>query len=361
MIRTPPQNTGKDAELASKVCGVCCDKLSPRRSYPSCKECKKIYHFKCLKDCPSVRTWSRYTPADQNQWLCEFCALLLTRNRKRQRTPELDLSSKRISSSENCSRNLFDTSTSERLSQQNQEMGTLTLDSIKTLMEEQFASFKTSVLDEIQNKIEDTLRNEIGMMKEENQHLQNRVLELEERVAELEKCEETVLELNQYSRRNDLIIDGFTETRGEYPLDAVLRFGRQVGYELKKEQIDDCHRLPRKKNALPQSPRPFIIRFVNRHVKRELLIRLKVNKPNGIYANDHLTYHTTQIKLEARRMLKPKGFFIESRDCSIIARRGEEKYKLRSVQQVYQLLNKISVNNQPQVETEGSVPMTGAR
>ena len=40
-------------------------------------------------------------------------------------------------------------------------------------------------------------------------------------MVDLERCEEVVLELNQYTRRNNLIIDGFTETKGEYPLDAA--------------------------------------------------------------------------------------------------------------------------------------------
>lgn len=286
------------------TCGSCKQPISPKKNFATCRNCKADLHL--ANGCSGLRetTWMAKSKSAMSAWVCPTC------------------------------RNLPKEDETNEIGDHREGSDVLWLSKIEELLDRKFKEV---------GMVELTAK--VTSLQQENTVLRNRVDELDEKVMELEsRIEYKIEEQNQYSRRNNMIVDGLSEITGELPIDTALRFASKVGYQLTREQIDDCHRLPKKKNALTQAPRPFIIRFVNRHVKRNMLIKLKNSKPSGIFVNDHLTFYSTQIKMEARRLLKPLGYIVESRDCTIFVRKGEVKHKLLSTQQVVELAQKIGPN-----------------
>ena len=108
--------------------------------------------------------------------------------------------------------------------------------------------------------------------------------------------------LEQYTRKNSLEIEGIPENVCNDE-DAVLKVAEILNIDVKREDIDICHRIKRKKS------RPIIARFVSHKVKRALYkqrVRLKNisfsqlfpsasaaarASSNRIFINENLTSH----------------------------------------------------------------------
>lgn len=71
--------------------------------------------------------------------------------------------------------------------------------------------------------------------QEENKKLYERIEFLEKKVTEKD---ELIEQLNQYSRRNNVIIDGVPETAGEKPIDTVRRIAKATGFKIEDRDID---------------------------------------------------------------------------------------------------------------------------
>lgn len=115
--------------------------------------------------------------------------------------------------------------------------------------------------DEIRKFVEEQ-QEEISVLKEENKRLSEQVLWLETRNDQLEGITE---EMNQYSRRNNLIFFNVPEIAAEKPLDTIKRISEAMNLNIKDTDIDACHRLPERHGAEGRgTPRPFIVKFIQR-------------------------------------------------------------------------------------------------
>jgi len=81
-----------------------------------------------------------------------------------------------------------------------------------------------------------------------------------------------VEDLENYSRRNNVIIHGIPIQENENPLDIAVTMSKVVGVDINYKDIDAAHRLPSLKNKV--SP-PFIMRLINRTVKSQIIINAK--------------------------------------------------------------------------------------
>lgn len=168
-------------------------------------------------------------------------------------------------------------------------------------------------------------------------NLEQRNNELELEVSELHmKCDN----LEQYSRRNNLLFMNVPEVKGELPLQTAHRISDVMSLNLTSRDIDACHRLP----GPPNIPRPFLIKFLRRHQKTESLITAKKgryrqdafggDKGTPVYVNEHLTRPTAQLFRETSK-LKELGYRVETRDCAVFVKKGSERRrKITAVDQV---------------------------
>ena len=114
---------------------------------------------------------------------------------------------------------------------------------------------------------------------------------LEEKIHEMNTKHD---DLEQYTRKYNLEIDGIPEVHGEDLEDIVIKLARSIDADVGPEDIDIVHRFKKGK----QQPNPIIVRFNNYYSKKEMYYgRRKLRKVNvrhisgaeKIYINENLT------------------------------------------------------------------------
>ena len=103
--------------------------------------------------------------------------------------------------------------------------------------------------------------------------------------------------LQVQTRKNNIEISGFSEKVNEDLYSIICEIGGKIGIQINKGDIDIAHRVPTRR---VDSPRPIIVRFINRWKKQEILDakpRLTTGdfKSEGprrnIYIGEHLSPH----------------------------------------------------------------------
>lgn len=211
--------------------------------------------------------------------------------------------------------------------------------SVISAIRDDIASFKTeqSVLAEsvkfYGQKIDD-FQVEISGFREilkEFKSLKMQVTALKEDNARLQK------ELNdsqQYTRLNNLEINGVPETKNENILQIVESISQAVGVKVNRSSIDACHRVP---TRIPNKPKPIVVKFVSRITKDELLAASKKKRgvsssaigiptnESTIYVNEHLTISNKKLYGETRSLCKEKNYkYCWTKDCKIFVRKGDD-------------------------------------
>ena len=123
----------------------------------------------------------------------------------------------------------------------------------------------TESLDALLKKI-DELETEIKNKAEKIQLLENRVEILEE---EKEFQGKEIDDLEQYSRRNCLLLHGVVETNAECTDDIIIKTcAEELGIDVKLEDLDRSHRLGKVKRNY-NKPRPIIVKFARYAVRKK--------------------------------------------------------------------------------------------
>lgn len=119
--------------------------------------------------------------------------------------------------------------------------------------------------------------------------------------------------LEQYSRKNNLIISGVREHQGESTPGLVIELGRILGVTLRPDDIDAAHRLGRQQNG---RPRQILARFVTLTKRDELYRERKslrgIELPRDstltrdmvcdAYITDNLTRYNSELMYAAREL-----------------------------------------------------------
>ena len=115
----------------------------------------------------------------------------------------------------------------------------------------------TESLDPLSKKIDES-ETEIKNKDEKIQFLENRVEILEEKK---ESQGKEIDDLEQYSRRNCLLLHGAVETDAECTDDIIIKTcAEELGIDVKQEDLDRIHRLGKVKRN-DNKPRPIIVKF----------------------------------------------------------------------------------------------------
>lgn len=84
-------------------------------------------------------------------------------------------------------------------------------------------------------------------------------------------------ELQQYTRRNDIEIKGVPEVAGENVLQLVTKTRMVMGVEMNTTDIDNCHRVGKKRNV--NESRPIIVKFIS-HIKKQEFVKARKVRRN---------------------------------------------------------------------------------
>lgn len=329
---SPLQSETMDDQNSPGVnCGKCNNRISMSKVRAKCAICNQEYHLN--KDCAGILPTSWTTKSEENRlnWRCLSC-----------RAP-------RSNSTERGS--LEEGTKKRRLSQSgtNEENSShyLLVSELSRLLDAKFEVLRKNVHDLIDEHIRDKLdgikkivedqRVEIATLRDENKQLCDRVVEMEKKCFNMESIKTRLDEQSQYTRRNNIIVDGVPEVSREEPIATVQRIAKAMNFNIEAKDIDACHRLPRK-NATTEEPRPFLIKFVSRIVKTNFLIYCKKERfkasifggpPNrNIYVNEHLIKVTVDLLKKARELKKYK-YRVETRDCVVFVKRDGEKDRVK--------------------------------
>ncbi len=206
----------------------------------------------------------------------------------------------------------------------------------RKLMED-VASIKVTVTS-VETKF-DSIRTEVSKLKEENTILKTKITNLTQENADLN---ERMLDLEQYSRVNNLVISGLPMQEGESPRELVKLVAKKL--EIKVEDYDICvaHRLPSK-----MSPPSIIARLNNRELKNNIIKAAKKAKLNGsdlniypsypIFCDEHLTKQKREILNKALELKKSNTVsFVWHRDGNIFIRETPQTRAIK-ITSLYQL------------------------
>ena len=123
------------------------------------------------------------------------------------------------------------------------------------------------------------LNSELLIVRNVNQNLQNRIINLEKQQSKSE----------QYNRRNNVEISGISNEVSDQNLEQTLiGICKDSGIEVNPLDIEGCHRLPLGRNATNTTKR-VIVKFVNRKHSEAMLQRKKdINQKSKVFVSHSL-------------------------------------------------------------------------
>lgn len=147
---------------------------------------------------------------------------------------------------------------------------------------------------------------------------------LRQRDEKIDKLEQRIDDLEQYSRVDDIIISGLDirprtyakavaghQSGEDAPSEEQLTVEKQVvqfmnskHIHIEPVHISACHMLPRKAKDGNKAKPAIIVRFVNRKYKVAVLSQYKKLRDTGVYVNEHLTGKNAEIASSSRILKK---------------------------------------------------------
>ena len=138
-----------------------------------------------------------------------------------------------------------------------------------------------------------SLSDKLDEIEAENKKKDDKISKLEERVKELVEenkgMSASVDEMEQYSRRNCLLLHGVKENTNEDTDDIVVKtISENLDIHLQKEDLDRTHRVG-KGNRSDGKARPIIIKFARYNVRRNIYSNKKRLKGKSLLITESLT------------------------------------------------------------------------
>lgn len=182
----------------------------------------------------------------------------------------------------------------------------ITEEKFRKIMLQEVKIIKESVV-KTESKIE-SIAKDIEGLKNENEILKNENLKLN--VGDLAYQNSVMFkrlnELEQYTRRENVIISGIPAEKGENVRQIVKNVAAKLDVEMDDQDISTCHRLSNKKTP------NIVARLNNRDKKAEMIKQSKIKQlkaktlgwqmDHQIFVRNHLTKYTSDLLFEAKRL-----------------------------------------------------------
>nr|XP_022911404.1 uncharacterized protein LOC111422435 [Onthophagus taurus] len=197
----------------------------------------------------------------------------------------------------------------------------------------QFCSQRVTDFEATVKRFQDQLKI-IDKLNAENMSLRKQVDDLSGRVGDLE----------QYSRRNNLELQGVPEKDNEDLLMVLKTMGDFIGVPVSSTDVDAAHRVPHGPGNQNQNrgtnPKGIVVRFCSRLTRDNFLAAAKLKKRSGppgsppglsidgvsecCFINEHLTPANKFLLSNVRKAAREKGYkFVWTRDCRVYVRKNE--------------------------------------
>ena len=106
----------------------------------------------------------------------------------------------------------------------------------------------------------------------------------------MSKVDERLDEMEQYSRRDNVIVRGLKEDGSENTTEKVCELAKEIGVKIEPKDVSTSHRVGMKKE---DKPRPIVVKFVRRDTKTQMLIKKRALKSKehrkDVYIDEHLS------------------------------------------------------------------------
>lgn len=197
------------------------------------------------------------------------------------------------------------------------------------------------------------------------ENLEKKFEEQQKQIDEMKKGEQTTAgidwrkekaEMKQYSRRENLEVHNVPETENENLEDVFKKICNSVGVYVESEDISAVHRLRQKEKNRPP---PFIVRFVNRKKKVDIMEARKgkiitqdriFGNGSGelIFINDNIEPYYKNLLLFARKKLKKENGweYIWFKNDAVLAKKTAQSKTCKIVheEQIVKLVEKDNQN-----------------
>lgn len=301
------------------LCKICNRVVNNRQPGIKCAKCLKTFHSVCLK---MSDEHLKILLSNDASWFCKECrpgnantSVVVVDDAEQ--NPEGTVSSR-------ITKNDLLSLKNEILGELNNKF-TMLLDSVN------FCSDKITDFEANIKLINDKLKL-LEECKRENEHLKIRVNDLENKIIDLE----------DYSRRSNIEIQGLPESRNENLVDVVLNIANNIKCEMAKTDIDAIHRVPHYDKA-KKTAKNVVVKFRTRLQKEDFFTRVKeygrnqrretgstqpgISFPNidgKVFINEHLTPRNKILLSQAKNFCKNNNIkYIWVRDGKIFARKSD--------------------------------------
>lgn len=213
--------------------------------------------------------------------------------------------------------------------------------------------FKSLVKEAMDEKVEnlkkrlDVTDGEIHDLRVENEQLIGVNEELQRRVDNLNECVEmhamTVEELQQYSRRNTVLVSGVSEEKGENTDEVIKKLAAEkIKVPITDADIDRTHRIGKPKQGVP---RAIVVKFTRYNVKNQIMRARRNLKGSRIGIQEMLTVYKQRLLGRAQELVKEASWVKstwswDGRIYVLVQPEGQEEGKKHLVK-CQQDLNKI--------------------
>lgn len=265
------------------LCGSCKSEVGSENDTITCSgSCKSVFHLRCA----GVTSESLKTRGAKKDWVCSSCKTKTS---------------------------IVTNEISNKTQPLTQEMLVKTLNEFKKEVfselqnyGKQFEGLRESlqVFSDVIDKANENMKKlseNYKELKKENQQIMANNNELREEVASLKL---RMRQIEQYTRKSNIEIQGIPVTNSEDPVLIAIDVGKALGVELKEEDVMAAHRVPTFK---PRAVTPLIVQLRDRRLKDICIAAYKKNKKltakdvnqafpnNNVYVNDHLTPETKNL------------------------------------------------------------------
>ncbi|KAI5708228.1 hypothetical protein M8J77_018592 [Diaphorina citri] len=164
-------------------------------------------------------------------------------------------------------------------------------------------------------------------------------------LAEIKKTVEInsfkINQLEQYSRRNCVLLHGVPEQAGEDCVNVVLKVFHDMKLDIQFCHIDRTHRIGPQRNS--DKTRAIIVKFCSYFHKHLVFSQKKVLKGSGVYVSESLTKVNFNILQEAKKIFSLQNVW--TLDGRIIIKHDSRKFTVTSLQQLHDLVHALRGDN----------------
>ncbi|KAJ8937221.1 hypothetical protein NQ318_005925 [Aromia moschata] len=192
-----------------------------------------------------------------------------------------------------------------------------------------FCSDKVTDFEASLKQISDNMKI-IENLKQSNENLKQQVCKLTSKVNELE----------QYSRLNNIEIQGVPVKNNENVLNIVENITKFLNVKIDPTQVEYAHRVQSQKRDNTNNVKNIIVRFTSRKLKDEVLSAVKTKRQaigltspglkiegvsQRLFLNEHLTSENKLLFKEARDAAKTKKYkYVWVKNCNIYVRKTDD-------------------------------------